>query len=430
MSKKLKPMNLSRKGWVLSLFLMTSCATQPLQIKGSTLYQWVEVGPESKALIRVVTSASVCPQVQLDETFQSMSPRGFSNQSFPVRVCELEVPQNVQSAKMEGKNLPLPKKNPKRILFMGDTGCRVKGGNSNEWIQACNDPLSWPFEKLAKKAAEWHPDLVIHVGDYIYRETFCPKGNAGCFQSPWGDRWDTWKADFLEPARSLLSASPWVFIRGNHESCKRSGEGWFRLLDPRPYSDVCNDYSDPYSFQANGVRMVVLDSSSAHNTEPSESHVEKFESQLRSSLKESPQPTWVLTHQPIWGVVQKYGSKPPAQMDMNKTLQNAVAKTQAIFDLVFSGHIHLFEVLRFEDSGPTQFILGNGGTELTSPPLQLDSIQIGRRKVKQGISIREFGYLTLEEKSEGQWDAVAFNLNGKILQKCRIQGPRVQCFSK
>ncbi len=75
---------------------------------------------------------------------------------------------------------------------------------------------------------------MIHVGDYVYRETPCPEGNTTCAGSPWGYGWDVWNADFFEPAAPLLANAPWLVVRGNHENCARAGEGWLRFLDPLP----------------------------------------------------------------------------------------------------------------------------------------------------------------------------------------------------
>ena len=81
-------------------------------------------------------------------------------------------------------------------------------------------------------AAASQPDLVIHVGDYLYRESECPK-NMGCSGSPRGDnKGDAWYADFFEPASKLLAAAPWIMTRGNHEICSRAGRGYFLFLDP------------------------------------------------------------------------------------------------------------------------------------------------------------------------------------------------------
>ena len=92
-----------------------------------------------------------------------------------------------------------------------------------------------PFPRWPAAAAKFKPDLVIHVGDYLYRESACPPGNQGCAGSPWGDNWTTWKADFFDPAAPLLAAAPIVLVRGNHEDCKRAGPGWTRLQGPTAF---------------------------------------------------------------------------------------------------------------------------------------------------------------------------------------------------
>ena len=115
----------------------------------------------------------------------------------------------------------------KRIVLIGDTGCRMKA--SENAFQACNDSVKWPFAQVAQSAAALQPDLVIHVGDIHYRESPCPAGNAGCANSPWGYGFDAWQADLFEPAKPLLAAAPWVFVRGNHESCSRAGQGCSRV---------------------------------------------------------------------------------------------------------------------------------------------------------------------------------------------------------
>ncbi len=144
----------------------------------------------------------------------------------------------------------MPVLHPQRILVLGDTGCRIKGAS----LQACNDPAQWPFPQLAAAAASLKPDLVIHVGDYLYRESACPAGNQGCAGSPWGDNWTTWQADFFTPAAPLLAAAPIVLARGNHEDCKRAGPGWTRLQGPaafdRPHLARCISRSIPWILAA------------------------------------------------------------------------------------------------------------------------------------------------------------------------------------
>src|SRR6516165_4212442 len=81
-------------------------------------------------------------------------------------------------------------------------------------------------------AAGFEPDLVLHVGDYQYRENKCPVDIAGCVDAGWGYGWDTWDADLFTPGAALLAAAPWIMVRGNHEECARldkaGTDSWIR----------------------------------------------------------------------------------------------------------------------------------------------------------------------------------------------------------
>jgi hypothetical protein len=65
-------------------------------------------------------------------------------------------------------------------------------------------------------------DLVIHVGDYHYRETAWPPVARDCSASPSG-----YAGGMLICA--LFDAAVLILIHGNH--CDRAGEGWFRFAD-------------------------------------------------------------------------------------------------------------------------------------------------------------------------------------------------------
>ena len=174
---------------------------------------------------------------------------------FPVSSCEYPLPSGATSAVVSGQSLPLPKANPTKIVVIGDTGCRLQ--TDNGW-QSCNDPnpngtdTPYPFAAVAAAAAAQNPDLVLHVGDYAYRDNECPAGlGYNCGGSPWGFGWDTWEADLFTPGAPLLAAAPWIMTRGNHEQCNRAGQGWYRFLDTQPFDtgDVhtCDNpaYDDP-----------------------------------------------------------------------------------------------------------------------------------------------------------------------------------------
>ena len=239
--------------------LLAGCAAvPPIEERAAPKqYVFVVLGEEGRAVARVITSASKCPVVVIDGVPYPMDVRAVpatvaqrptrsdpaesKPSAFPVLVCEKAVAPGVMRAVVDGRALPLPKANPKRIVVFGDTGCRIK--TSDRAFQACNDAREWPFLDVANAAADAAPDLVIHVGDYHYRENPCPAGNSGCAGSPWGYGWDAWEADLFGPAQKLMAAAPWIVVRGNHESCDRAGQGWWRFLDPRPLASRqdCND---------------------------------------------------------------------------------------------------------------------------------------------------------------------------------------------
>ncbi|MBM5658739.1 serine/threonine protein phosphatase, partial [Burkholderia pseudomallei] len=73
--------------------------------------------------------------------------------------------------------LPLPKAEPQRVAIVADTGCRMK--KADNAFQACSDATVWPFATIAASIAKLNPDLLLHVGDYHYRENACPPDIAG-----------------------------------------------------------------------------------------------------------------------------------------------------------------------------------------------------------------------------------------------------------
>jgi hypothetical protein len=180
---------------------------------------WLEFGPDGRLIARVIVDGD-CPALAVDGFDVPMSRRAPASGAFPVVTCEATVPFGTETASILDQDLPLPGGPIRRIAVIGDTGCRL-----NDWekkYQACNDPDAWPFAQVARAVADWNPDLIVHVGDYLYRESPCPEGMAGCEGNPYGDNWATWDADFFTPAASVLGAAPWVFMRGNHAIAIRS----------------------------------------------------------------------------------------------------------------------------------------------------------------------------------------------------------------
>ena len=138
---------------------------------------WLEFGPDGRLIARVIADGE-CPALVADGEAVGMTRRTDASDAFPVVACEATVPFGTETASIFDQGLPLPDGPVRRIAVIGDTGCRV-----NDWekkYQACNDPEAWPFAQVAQAVAAWDPDLIVHVGDYLYRESPCPDEIAGC----------------------------------------------------------------------------------------------------------------------------------------------------------------------------------------------------------------------------------------------------------
>jgi hypothetical protein len=118
---------------------------------------WVELGPspsggKTEQIARLIVAVSNCPELEASfedgqTTSVPMRVRAFEDgNGFPVKSCEAVIPKNAISAQVLGHPLPLLPKEVKRIVVIGDTGCRIKGSA----IQACNDPAKWPLAKVIK----------------------------------------------------------------------------------------------------------------------------------------------------------------------------------------------------------------------------------------------------------------------------------------
>jgi hypothetical protein len=381
---------------------------------------WVELGPDGAAIARVVVNAPQdCPIARIEHTKRRMilrpnTPNGFRP------VCEIAIPASAKSVSVNKQKLVLPRPNPTRIVAFGDTGCRIKGSD----IQDCNDPQAeWPFQLIASQAAQEKPQLMIHVGDYLYRESTCPPKNANfCGGTPAGDNWDAWNADFFEPAAKLLSAVPWAFARGNHEDCNRSWRGWFYYLDPRPWTGFCQAYSAPYMIKLGTFELVVLDSSDVSELSSAEEPIAQYAAALSSF---HPENAWLVDHHPFWGFASAPGGfAVPISVPLEEAWNRANPQG---YTLILSGHIHIFEFVNLDQGRPDQLVLGDGGTEL-SEPLKAVIKGVGLRGVTTtgGESQPQFGYTFFTKKNDG-WDFVLKSPAGKPLINCHLPGNASDC---
>jgi len=386
------------------------------------LGRWTQYEANGGASLRAVVTDPACPTATVDGVAMAMAERAAPAASFPERVCALPLAAGATDVRLAGAAVPAPAHRLERIVVIGDTGCRVKAN----WAQACDDPKTWVFGAVAVAAAATRPDLVIHVGDYLYREAPCPTlYQPGCAGSPFGDNWPTWNADFFAPAAPLLAAAPWIVVRGNHEICSRAGIGWSRMLSPDGFDAAmpCPQKDPLYAVALDGLRFSVLDTSYP----PDGSVDAAMAAILRAELgvvaaAAERAPTWLLTHKPAWSITRGphrtiYGSSQTFAAAAGDSLPRAL-------QLALSGHVHLFESLAFTDGGPGQFVVGNSGTLLERPlPADLSGMQAAGRTIAAGLEAHEFGFLLLERSGDGWAGRLVDDAGGTVANCAVLPGP-------
>ena len=319
----------------------------------------------------IVDHQDSCPSSMLDEDVEmnlneiQLSERAMGNPindnkmpyKFPVKVCELIaqteshkhlLEQGSLSLDFKGKSYQVPKvtSNPKRFMFISDTGLRIKPTNLglgniatgeapcnastvygihqcpfNFTQQDLNQPQTgnfqgldeWYFKQLVDDAASKDADVIMHLGDYLYRQGPCPVNNTDMLDKEtkdcsainlpehateeeiaddtimnyipgeYGDNWWGWWGDFFWPFLKLLAKSPLVALRGNHEVCgrfemfmmllfdfgilqlicstytARGGYGYFMFLSPVEMEDYCLGNVPPYSIKFQNEQFLVMD---------------------------------------------------------------------------------------------------------------------------------------------------------------------------
>jgi hypothetical protein len=408
------------------------CVFHPQSAAARILAQWVELGPDGGSSVRAIVD-DVCPAVMFDGAAVAMSVRSAPGGDvgnvkpavFPVRGCEVAVPAGAVAALLDGKPLPLGRPNPQRIVIFGDTGCRLDRRNA----QDCNDPAAWPFPKIAAAAAAARPDLVIHVGDYHYREAPCPAGRDGCAGSPWGYGWDAWNADFFAPAAPLLAAAPWIMARGNHEDCDRAGEGWLRFLDRAPFVPSCRDLSGVFVARLGDFGVVVVDGARAEDPRGDMTAMATMlRDQFRAVLAQVPAEAWLVSHRPL-------NAMRSADAGGADEVENAVqelafgAIMPAAVRMAVAGHIHFFQAVDFGGLRPPQLVVGTGGDNLAPvPPVSMVGADINGLRVVSSVTYAGFAYMVWDRAGD-QWTGTLFDANGRPLDHCRLSNRSLNCGS-
>lgn len=460
-----------------AMLALAGCATAPAPT-GGVLSAWTQLGPQASVSVRaIVPQGFPCPPVNTDRGTLTMQVRAAGNDDappiaptnpafqppFPVTACATDLPAGARTAEISGAPLPVPRAAVRRIVILGDTGCRIKvpASGPGDPIQDCSDPQAWPWARIAAAAARERPDLVIHVGDYHYRE-YCdnpvrcaPLHDKGVIV---GFGWSGWQADFFRPAAPLLAQAPWVFVRGNHENCDRGGEGWMRFLAPLPYracpdqryksltqSVLANNLTDDaWQIELDaGLGLVIVDNAGQQDYLPLRStpkDLALFERQLGVLRQPAPvQRQWLISHRPLWYDLLTPSQQPNA---FQSALQGSLP---ASVQLAIAGHEHAFQTINFANAGdtagrPAQLVVGGGGTQLeaqdpASPLYEGKTGPGGMERAepdgrlydglaaRSGILLIRHGFLVLDRDESG-WAGRLLDADGRLVTRCRINDAR------
>ena len=441
------------------------CGAQSAAAFPTTSY--VLVGENGRRVARLVTAEPHCPDMLLDGRRAAMAARAEPRvvaqrptisepldskpSAFDGLVCEALIPPDVRTASVAGRNLPLPPATIRRIVVIGDTGCRLK--IIDKAFQDCNDSNAYPFAQVAAAAAAWKPDLVVHVGDFLYRENACPEGHPGCAGSVWGYGADSWRADFFAPAEPLLTTAPLALARGNHESCERGGQGWWRYLDPHalaagrdcddPAYDTIGDFTEPYAVPlGSNAQLIFFDSSATPGKALAADDIRAAryrEAYARIEHLATAVPHSILVnHHPMLAFAAKeHESGRIGISPGNAGLQSVFGTFSARMappgvDLLLSGHVHLWEAVGFASDHPGQIVAGFSGTQEDVVPLPAtlppDAAPAPGAEVKSFSSwLYGFGFLTLERSGDDRWQMQVHDRAGKVVDTCRIAGKDISC---
>ena len=454
---------------VLVCAVLGACASHMAGPDASQLVAtYVVVGEDGQSIGRAIVNGPQCPTLVADgvplrmttrvspETIAvrpTLSDPALSKpSSFPLLVCELPLATTVHEATVLGQQLALFKALPQRIVVVGDTGCRIK--STDTIVQDCSSDQTWPFRKLADRAASEAPDVVIHVGDYHYRESPCPPGIGGCAGSPWGYGWDAWNADFFKPAAKLLAAAPWVLARGNHEECSRAGQGWFRFLDSRPFAsqrscdqkadDYGADFSEPYAVPlGDRWQLIVFDSATAGNNPlkldtPRDANIfAHYQVEMRAVARLAAKPgmrSIFIAHHPVLGFIPPNayvpdgaGGNPALLSAMHSLYGNAYFPPGVTAAL--HGHVHLFEAIDAASPQVATIVAGHGGDTLDN---DLPVTFPDGKSPAEGVSVRaithsnSFGYLVMDRGLD-TWTIRAKRVDGTVLTTCALSNAGLAC---
>lgn len=374
-------------------------------------YTWVQYAADNKLIARTIVETVECPTITIDGKLAKMKLRAEKNDlelKQKIIICEHDV-TSAYEVKIANEQLKLPPKKVNRFVVIGDTGCENSFFDKHHRKQKC-DPKNWPFKEVADKVAQLNPDFIIHTGDYIYRNKY---SNAEDAIKNKQMQWFFFKEDFFDPAQKMLKQAPMLFMRGNHESCKLGGDGWFAFFEPRDFAK-CSDYTDSYNVSINDLNFIVFDSAGSINgTKYPQEQLKKYQENFVNIYQNIYAKHWLLIHQPVITLKKLADDEAFVEKLHAMVVQESFkAEYSQKIPVSISGHYHVMAEIERPSTNFTQLIIGNGGTNIhQSKENQYKLIDDGD-KVIANIN---YGYTVFDRLGAHLWKVTSYDLKGNIL---------------
>jgi hypothetical protein len=108
--------------WLVAMLLLAGPAARAADLPGP----WVELASDGGLDVRSIVAPDMsCPKVVADGTALASALRGKADGDYPVQVCVAHAVASTRAITVDGLPVPVLPSAIRRIVVIGDTGCRL-----------------------------------------------------------------------------------------------------------------------------------------------------------------------------------------------------------------------------------------------------------------------------------------------------------------
>ena len=206
-----------------------------------------------------------------------------------------------------------------------------------------------------------------------------------------------------------------IFVRGNHESCKLTGKGWYSFLDPQLFKHKCEKNSPAYNIAINDLNFLVFDSAEVKTGPDYEQEMlEKYQADFKKIAESIDHSAILLIHHPILGL-QKLSDDELFSPKLNAPVLNKAFGQEFVNKMpaAISGHFHLSAQVNRKSDNFQQFIVGNSSTLLHKAKNNSYAYHVGDETGSVGVN--KHGYTQFDHLEGHLWKVTSYALDGSIL---------------